>query len=215
MNSEKYTHKILVAHRHVVDFSRFKVTKKVDVRLNLVGYVGRLSEEKGVLHLIEAIPIVLKHRKDTHFMLCGRGALSDCIENAIKCESLQSNVKLMGWVNHEGVSKYLNEIKLLVLPSSTEGLPNILLEAMACGTPILSTSVGAVPDIIKDCETGFLLESNNPTHIADKIIALLNNPELLSKVSVNAYRWVRNNFSKEKTVEVWREALCGLKACDE
>jgi len=70
--------------------------------------------------------------------------------------------------------------------------PSVILEAMACGTLVLATPVGAILDIINDDKTGFLLKSNDPKHIADKII------ELLEKVSKNAYNYVRENFSYEK-----------------
>jgi glycosyltransferase involved in cell wall biosynthesis len=101
-------------------------------------------------------------------------------------------------------------MKLLVLPSFTEGLPNILLEAMACGTPVLATPVGAIKDIIKESETGFLLKSDDPIHIAERIIELLNNPELLEEVSIKAYNYVRENFSFEKTLDAWRKILSEL-----
>jgi glycosyltransferase involved in cell wall biosynthesis len=78
---------------------------------------------------------------------------------------------------------------------------------MACETPVLATPVGAIPDIIRDGETGFLLKSNDPKYIAEKIVDLLNKPELLEKVSKNAYKWVRENFSEEKTLESWRRIL--------
>jgi len=214
-NLAKYHRKTIIMHEHFVDFTEFTIKKTIDERLNVVGYIGRLSAEKGVLNLVDAMPLVRKKKTEIRFMVCGDGALADQVGNSIKSGGLEDITEFTNWIPHEDVPRYLNDLKLLVLPSFTEGMPNILLEAMACGTPVLSTSVGAVPDIIKDCETGFLLGSNNPTHIADKIIALLNNPELLSKVSLNAYRWVRANFSKEKTVEVWRKALLGLKACDE
>jgi glycosyltransferase involved in cell wall biosynthesis len=211
----KYHRKTIIMHEHFVDFTAFTIAKAIDERPNAVGYIGRLSAEKGVLNLVDAMPLVREKKTGIHLTVCGDGELADQVVKRIKNGGLEDITNFTKWIPHEEVPRYLNDIKLLVLPSITEGMPNILLEAMACGTPVLSTSVGAVPDIIKDCETGFLLESNNPTHIADKIIALLNNPELLSKVSVNAYKLVRDNFSKEKTVEVWRKVLLDLREWDE
>jgi len=201
--------RVVVAHRHLVDFTKFAVKKKISERVNVVGYIGRLSEEKGILNLIEAIPLVLKERADTHFMICGEGSLASKVEKIVK--GLEADVKLMGWIPHEDVPQYLNKLKLLVLPSFTEGLPNIVLEAMACGTPVLATPVGAVPDIIKDGVTGFLLRSNDPEHIADRIVELLDKPKLLEKVSTNAYNYVRENFSYEKVLETWRRFISKLK----
>jgi len=210
-NLAKYQRKIIIAHEHFVDFARFAIKKKVDKRSNLVGYIGRLSEEKGILNLIEAVPFVLKGRVDTRFVICGEGSLFNEIENIIKAEGVEAHVRLMRWIAHEDVPQYLNELRLLVLPSFTEGLPNVILEAMACGTPVLVMPVGAVPDIIEDGETGFLLKSDDSGHIADRIVELLGKPELLEKVSVNAYNYVRENFSYEKTLEAWRKILEQLK----
>jgi glycosyltransferase involved in cell wall biosynthesis len=203
----KHQRRVLIAHEHFVDLSKFVVKKKIDERLSIVGYIGRLSEEKGVLNLIEAVPLVLKIKPSTQFLICGKGDLSDKVKKIIKDKELEEHVKLNGWVLHEDVPRVLNELKLLVLPSYTEGLPNITLEAMACGTPVLATPVGAIPDVIKDGETGFLLKSNDPEHIAKKIIELLSKPELLEKVSINAYKYVRENFSYERTLESWRRIL--------
>lgn len=204
LNLVKYQRKIIIAHEHFVDFTRFTIKKEIDERSNLAGYIGRLSKEKGIFNLVKAIPFVLEERADARFMVCGGGGLVDEVKRIIKAEDVEVHVRLMRWIAHEDVPQYLNELKMLVLPSFTEGLPNVILEAMACGTPVLATPVGAIPDIIKDGETGFLLESNDPKHIADKIVELLNKPELLEKVSKKAYKWVKENFSEEKTLDSWK-----------
>ena len=206
-NFARYQRKILVAHRHFVDFARFAVRKKIDQRENVVGYIGRLSKGKGILDLIKAIPLVLKERKDVRFMLCGEGELSDKIENTVKDEGLKAQVGLTGWIFHEDVPRYLNEIKLVVLPSFTEGLPNILLEAMACGTPVLATPVGAIPDVVVEEKTGFLLKSTKPESITERVLELLGNSILLERVSKEAYKFVRKEFCFEKTLELWKNVL--------
>ena len=107
--------------------------------------------------------------------------------------------------------KYLNELKLLILPSYTEGLPNIMLEAMACGTPVLATKVGAIPDIIKDGETGFFLEDNSPECIAKSILNILNMPdEKLEQVSESARKFVEDEFTFEKVAARWGQILSNL-----
>lgn len=206
----RYMHSILIAHEHFLDFTKLAIKRKIDKRSNLVGYIGRLSEEKGIINLIKAIPLVLRKRADTHFVILGDGGLAEKIKKTIKANGLETHVKLTGWIPHEDVPRCLNELRLLILPSFTEGLPNVILEAMACGTPVLASSVGAIPDIIKDGETGFLLKSNDPRHIAERIIKLLNKPDLLEKVSINAYNYVRENFSYEKTLEAWRKIVLEL-----
>jgi glycosyltransferase involved in cell wall biosynthesis len=201
---KRFQHKTTFAHQHFIDFSRFRLIKQVNDRQNIVGYVGRLSEEKGILNLIKAIPFVFKE-KNIQLVVCGEGNLMHVIRNLVK--GLENNVKFTGWIHHQDLPQFLNEMRLLIMPSFTEGLPNVILEAMACGTPVLVTPVGAIPDIVKDGETGFLLKSNEPKHIAEKVIELLNKPELLEGVSINAYNFVRANFSFEKTLESWRRIL--------
>ena len=206
LNLSKYKSKIRIRSTFV-DMEIFKPMIKVSKRDNIVGYIGGLTELKGVTQFVEAIPLILKNRPDIGFLICGDGPCYKEIEHIISKYDDLKKVKLNRWVQHSEVPKYLNQLKLLVLPSQTEGLPNIVLEAMACGTPVLTTRVGAIPDVIKDGETGFLLKSNDPKHIADKIIELLNKPELLEKVSINAYNYVRENFSYEKTLQAWRKIL--------
>jgi len=185
----------------------FSMKKKIDNRLKIVGYIGRLSKEKGVSNLIKAIPLVLKERRDVQFIICGEGKLSDKIKRIVEAKGLKAHIKLMEWIPHEDVPQYLNELKLLVLPSFTEGLPNILLEAMACGTPVLATSVGAVPDVVIEGKTGFLLKSTRQEHIAERVVGLLSNPDLLKRVSKEACTSVRKKFCFEKTLESWRNIL--------
>ncbi len=207
---KRHSHKVIIAHEHFIDFNIFKKTRELSDRPNLVGYVGRLSREKGVLNFVKAIPLVLKKCNTVRFIICGEGKLYDCIEDFLKRNNLEGYVKLLGWIPHDHLPYYLNEMKLLVLPSFSEGLPNIVLEAMACGTPVLATRVGAIPEIIKDKKTGFILESSNPKCIANKIVSVLEKPELLANVSINAYKFVKSNFNFKKTVECWKKIFKSL-----
>jgi len=206
-NLAKYRRKILVAEGYFLDFNKFNVKKKIDERPIYVGYVGRLSAEKGILNFVKSVHLILDKKPNVYFAICGKGNLINIIESIVNSKRLKPNIKLFNWIPHNKVPYFLNNLKLLVLPSYTEGLPKIVLEAMACGTPVLATPVGGIPDIIRDGETGFLLESNNPKHIAEKIVELLNKPELLEKVSINAYKFVKENFNYEKTLEDWRKIL--------
>jgi len=206
-NLKNYKHKIIIAHHYFLDFDMFNIMRGVNERDNIIGFIGRLSGEKGILNFLSAIPHVLKIRKDMKFIICGSGKLANKVISFVRGHKLERYVKLKGWVSRENIPTILNEIKLLVLPSYTEGLPNVILEAMACGTPTLATSVGAIRDVIKEGENGFLLEYNDPQHIAERIVELISKPELLEKVSKSSYEYVRENFSYEKTLELWRRIL--------
>jgi glycosyltransferase involved in cell wall biosynthesis len=208
-NLGKHRDKIAIAHEHFLDFNTFKIKKKLDERENVVGYIGRLSEEKGILNFVEAIPKVLRARDDIEFLIGGDGRLRAKIEEYLSSRKLNDKVTLLGRISHQDLPDYLNELKLLVLPSYTEGLPNIVLEAMACGTPILATPVGAIPDIIKDGDTGFILESNSAEIIARDAMRALNQSNL-DEIAQNACALVRMEYTYEATTERYRSTLASL-----
>jgi glycosyltransferase involved in cell wall biosynthesis len=208
-NLEKYKSKILVAHEHFIDFDKFKIKKKFDERENVVGYIGRLNEGKGTLNFIKAIPEISEEKDEIKFLIGGDGRLRDKIERYLGEENLNDKVKLAGWIPHDDLPDYMNELKLVVLPSYTEGLPNIMLEAMACGTPVLATPVGAIPDIIKDGETGFIMENNSPEGIAKNVERVLNCPNL-DEIVKNARELVEKEYTYEAAVERYRMILKGL-----
>ena len=204
-NLEKHRNKIYIAHEHFIDFDKFKTKKKLGERENLVAYIGRLSGEKGILNFAKAIPKILREKK-IKILIGGDGQLRDEIEKYISKENLNYNVKLTGWINHDKLPDYLNELNLVVLPSYTEGLPNLMLEAMACGTPVLVTPVGAIPDVITDGETGFIMENNSPECIAKNVLRALEYPNL-DEIVKNAKKLVERAFTYGAAVEGYRKIL--------
>ena len=200
---KKYRNKIGIAYEHFLDFDKLTIKKKIDEKDNLVGYIGRLSEEKGVLNFVKAIPKVIKEKEDLEFLIGGGGQLRDEIEKYLNKENLNDKVKLTGWIPHDKLPEYMNELKVIVLPSYTEGLPNIMLEAMACGTPVLATPVGAIPDVIKDGKTGFIMEDNSPECIAENIKRALNHLDL-DKIVKNARELVEKEYTYEAAVERYK-----------
>ncbi len=205
-NLGKYRHKILIAHEHFLDFEAFTVTTPLSDRPQLIGYIGRLSGEKGVQHFVQALPAILGGREDLHVLIGGDGQLKESIEASLNEEGIAARVDLPGWISHNDLPMYLNQLRLLILPSYTEGLPNIMLEAMACGTPVLATPVGGIPDVIKDGETGFLMENNSPECIASNVIRALEYPDL-EGVAQRARALVEREFTFERAVERWRKVL--------
>ena len=205
-NLEKYRDKIDTAFEHIIDFKRFSVKKDFDEREAHVGYVGRLSREKGILNFLEAVNIIIKKGKDINFSICGEGDLEEEVKEYIQKWNLQDKVEFKGWISEQDLPYHLNNLKLIVIPSYTEGLPNLMLEAMTSGTPVLANQVGSIPELIRDGVNGFLLDNNSPENIAHHIIRSLESTDL-NRISENAHEYIVNNFTFEDLRKHWAEIL--------
>jgi glycosyltransferase involved in cell wall biosynthesis len=203
----QYSNKVVIARHSPVDFERYGLKNDIVERENVVGYIGRLSEEKGILNLLQAIPEVLSKRNDVRFLIVGEGSLEDTVRAYLDAHALGGRVSLRGWISHDELPDCFARLKLLVLPSYTEGLPAVVLEAMACGTPVLATSVGAVSDVLKDDETGFLLNDNSPACLVEGIATALAYPDL-RRIVTNARALVESEFRYETLAEAWRDIIC-------
>lgn len=207
----RWNKKILIAHRHFLDFTTFTVITPYIDRPPLIGYIGRLSEEKGVQHFIQALPAIFYnndhlHHQDLRAFIGGDGQLKEWIKASLQKGGFTDRVNLLGWVAHDDLPKYLNQLRLLILPSYTEGLPNIMLEAMACGTPVLATPVGAIPDVIIDGKTGFIMDNNTPECIAENVKRALACPELEEIVKAGR-RYVGEEHYLMKVKDNWGKII--------
>lgn len=205
-NLKKYTPKIFIAHEHFLSLDTFSVTTPLPCRTPIIGYVGRLSREKGILNFTQALPFLITEQTDIRVIIGGNGPLMDVIKASLTMHCITKKVDLPGWISHSDLPQYLNRMKLIVLPSYSEGLPNIMLEAMACGTPVLTTPVGAIPDIIEDGVTGFIMENNSPECIATNVLRALNSPDLAA-IAKKGRQLVQNNYSFENTVSEWKKIV--------
>jgi glycosyltransferase involved in cell wall biosynthesis len=126
----------------------------------------------------------------------GDGPLQKEVSNDIA--RLDRGIEVSGWIDRDMLPDLLNDVKILVMPSIKEGLPNTLLEAMACGTVVLATPVGGIPDLIQNNVSGFIINQNSPQEIANTIQTILKNPEL-HQISNHARSLVLENFTFQKT----------------
>jgi glycosyltransferase involved in cell wall biosynthesis len=142
-------------------------------------------------------------------LLCGNGE----IEKVSKCVAglgLKEVVELPGWISGQEKKKLLDEAYLYVLPSYFEGLPMSILEALATGTPVITTPVGGIPDAVRDGYNGFLVPTNSPQQIADRIEKVLNDKNLWNRLSENALLTIKDDFSMKQTEEKLRVLYGGL-----
>jgi len=203
---ESHKTKIRVACNNFIDFKKFKITRNHAERPNLIGYIGRLSEEKGIMNFVEAIPKLLKDNDTFEIIIIGGGTMDKKVSLFLGEKKLQNSVKCLGWLPNDCLPNYLNKMKLLVVPSYTDVLPATMLEAMACGVPILATPVGSIPDYIKNNETGFIMDNNSPDCIAINIKHILRVPHL-DAIIKNARALVEQEFAYATAVDKYRDIL--------
>jgi glycosyltransferase involved in cell wall biosynthesis len=204
---EKYEHKTWFALPRLDRgfFRQFGIKENYEHRGNVVGYVGSLCRGKGILNLMRAIPLIIKRKNDCEFLIVGGGPFLETIKGEAQRLQVSKSTRITGFVDCESLKELYNEMRLCVLPSYAEGMPSTIFEAMACGTPVLASPVGGIPDVIRESDTGFLLTSNDPEYIAEKITQLLDNPQLMRKVSSNAYMYLSEHFSEKRILESWRK----------
>lgn len=186
----------------------FDITNPYEERDLVVGFLGRLDEEKGVRELAE---VARRLPNDVTFRFIGDGDLRGWVETELGEEIRAGRVELTGWVDHDDVPAQLNDLALLVLPSQpTEGLPTTILEALACGTPVVATPVSGVPDVIRDGETGFHIESRDPQRLSDDIEAILARDDLAA-LSDRGRMLITAEYGFEAACERYRQIL---EACE-
>ena len=202
----RYREKISINGALYIDTNHFNVRTELENRENLLGYIGRLTEGKGVINLINALPVISSKCPDVKFLIGGDGPLFSKIVADLKACGMYNKTSILGWIPHEQLPEYLNRLRLIILPTYTEGLPGIIQESMACGTPVLATPVGGIPDLIKDGKTGFIMEDNSPECIAMNVIRALEHPNPDENVK-NARKLIENEYTYDAMVEKFRRAI--------
>jgi len=161
--------------------------------------VGRLAEVKDHRNLISALALLKgKGRDDFHLVLVGDGELRGTIEEQVKTNGLYQHVTFAG--TRTDVDRLLPGADLFVMSSKSEGLPMSILEAMACGLPVVSTNVGGVSEIIEDGKSGTLVPPGDPVPLAAEISRILNNSELGKQLGCNARKRAERYLSSDKMV---------------
>jgi colanic acid/amylovoran biosynthesis glycosyltransferase len=139
-------------------------------------FVGRLSEQKGGLLLIEAAKQLASEREDFELVLAGDGDMRAEIEALIKSYNLQARVRITGWIDALQVQEEILAARALVLPSFAEGLPVVIMEAMALKRPIISTFVAGIPELVRTGEHGWLVPAGDVKALVDAMLECLNTP---------------------------------------
>ncbi len=165
----------------------------------IIGTIAHLTDHKGHKYLLEAVPQVLKIFPQATFLLVGKGELEKELKKKVRRASLENHIIFTGF--RRDIPEILSLLDLFVLPSHLEGLGTSLLDALYMGIPIVATSTGGIPEIIKHEEWGLLVPPRNPRALSKAIISLLTDKRKRERFSQRGKEWVKENFSVEKMVE--------------
>jgi len=173
-------------------------------------YVGRLSYPKDPMTLLNAFEHVHKVLPNVSLYFVGEGGLRPLLEQFCKTHALSSTVRFLGELPHNEVLRFMAQSAVFIVSSYEEGLPTVLIEAMALEKPVIATNIGGVPEVVKDGINGILVPPKSPEHVAKALERLLTDSELRRKLGKAAAKSVKDyTWSKiaEKYEIIYQEAL--------
>lgn len=165
----------------------------------LIGVIGRFSPEKGQLDFVEAMAIVIKKIKNVKALLVGDGQQKQLLQMKANDLNISNHIIFTGF--QDDVAPFYDVVDLIVLPSLSEGMPNVALEAMVFGKPVVATDVGGVPEVVIDGVTGKLVPAQNPERLAEAILAVLEDRKLLEQYGGEGKKRVLEEFDPYKRAQ--------------
>lgn len=165
----------------------------------VVGMVNRLETVKGPEYFIDAAKIISETIPNVKYLIVGEGSLTKELE--LKCQEngIYDSTIFTGW--REDVPEILPVLDLLVLPSLNEAVGRVLIEAGACGIPVVATDVGGIPEIVKHNETGLLVPPKSSKDLAEAVVSLLKDENKRKKMGDSAIIWANSKFNIKTLVK--------------
>lgn len=197
----QYVYETAVSLIHDSDIDSVSGKSKDDGVFRLIT-VGRLDPEKGMIHLIEAVgELVGGGTKELMLEIVGEGSEGETLRRKVHDKGLSDHVVFLGHIPHgEELLRAYRQSHVFVLPSLTEGCPQVLFEAMACGVAIVATRVGGVPFVVEDGCNGLLVNPASPGEIAAAILRLKEDRSLVSRLVNHGIETARKH-----TLEIERQ----------
>ena len=178
----------------------------------IILFVGRLVYEKGVQHLIAAMPKILNGYHDAKLVIAGKGGMMDELKQEANALGLGDKVYFTGYINGKDVPKLYKAADVAVFPSTYEPFGIVVLEAMLSERPIVVSDIGGLNEIVQHRENGMKCYAGNANSIADSILELLYNPELCANLTKKAKAKVRNEYNWNKIAQdthfIYQKAIC-------
>jgi len=174
-------------------------------------FIGHLLRTKGIFELVEAFRILCRKYRDVHLIFVGGGQDGQALAAKVVEVGIGGQVYFVGVRPHDQISDWLSAADVLVLPSWHEGLPNVVVEAMACERPVVATRVGGIPEAVADGKSGILVERGDVKALANAIAFLAEDPTRRAVMGAAGRQIIKERFTweknAEKTIQVYREVL--------
>ena len=182
----------------------------------IILFMGRLVYEKGIQHLIDAMPKILSNYNDAKLIVAGKGAMLDELKAKVDYMGLSQKVYFTGYLNSKQVPKMYKCADISVFPSTYEPFGIVALEAMLAGVPTVVSDTGGLNEIIDHGVNGMKSYTGNANSLADSILTLLFDQQLCSEVTKNAKQKVKNEYNWTKLAQdthfVYQKAICETMA---
>jgi len=201
-----------------VDPARYKAAKIVQNSPLKLTFVGRLAAVKGLPVLFQALKTLSYQGVDFELDVIGDGPDRAALEVLAQRGALQGRINFLGYKSQSDVAEFLTQSDVFVLPSFAEGLPVVLMEALAASVPVVATQIAGVSELVQDGVNGYLVSAGDETALADKLDVLMRNPKLRSKMGKSGAEIVAQEFdiSKEtsRLAQLFKNYHLGHKAMD-
>ena len=198
--SEFYRNKLIqdgIKEEKIQAIHNFIDTKEYDLKLDDEGYgfyFGRISEEKGIFNLLEA----LKEIDGQKFYIAGDGPQKESIEQIVQTSGFENKIKLLGFLTPDQVKETIRKCRFVVLPSIwRDNCPYSIIETMAIGKPIICSEIGGIPELVKNGETGLLFDYKDIDELKEKMKKIYNDKELAQNMGNNAKNIANQIYTKE------------------
>jgi glycosyltransferase involved in cell wall biosynthesis len=171
----------------------------IPINHSVIGTITHLEEHKGLKYLLEAASLLLQQRNDVNFLIIGDGSLKEELKKLCIDLNLEKKIIFVGELSE--ILEILSSIDIFVLPSLREGLGLAILEAMACGKPVIATNAGGIPEIVKDGVSGILVPPKNSEALYMAMNELLNDREKREKMGRIGEKVYYEDFRTKTMVE--------------
>lgn len=182
----------------------------------IILFMGRLVYEKGVQHLISAMPKILSGYHDAKLVIAGKGGMIDELKAQVNSMGIANKVYFTGYMDAKQVCKMYKCADISVFPSTYEPFGIVALEAMLAGTPVVVSDIGGLNEIVTHGVDGMKSYAGNPNSLADSILELLYNPQLSDNVVKKAKAKVKNEYNWAKIAQdthfIYQKAICQTMA---